>query len=308
MKLSIVTTLYYSSPYINEFYDRITKEVQKITDNYEIIFVDDGSPDDSLQKVISLYEIDRKVKIIELSRNFGHHKAIMTGLSHAKGEFVFLTDCDLEEDPELLGRFWEELQNSEDIDVVYGVQESRKGDWFERWSGKIFYKLLDSLIDDIKYPTDSLTSRIMTKRYTEQVIIFKEVEYDLWSIFEFTGYNTKSIICKKGYKQSTVYTFKKKMDMSIHIIVSTSQKPLQIIFYMGLLISCSSFMYIIYLFISYIFFDVVAGWTSLATLLIFILGIVIFSIGVLGIYISVIFQETKRKSVIIKNIIEGVVK
>ena len=127
MKLSIVTTLYKSSPYIDEFYVRISKEAQKITNDYEIIFVDDGSPDDSLLKVVALYERDSRVKVVELSRNFGHHKAIMTGLSCAKGDFVFLIDSDLEEAPELLGSFWNELQKEDDLDVVYGVQEKRKG-------------------------------------------------------------------------------------------------------------------------------------------------------------------------------------
>ena len=143
MKLSIVTTLYKSSPYIDEFYARISKEAQKITDDYEIIFVDDGSPDDSLQKAVALYEKDSKVKVIELSRNFGHHKAIMTGLSHAKGEFVFLIDSDLEEEPELLGKFWEELHKEKELDVVFGVQESRKGGWFEKFTGGLFWKLIN---------------------------------------------------------------------------------------------------------------------------------------------------------------------
>lgn len=120
MKLSIVTTLYKSSPYVDEFYERISKEAQKITDNYEIIFVDDGSPDDSLQKCITLHQQDKKVTVIELSRNFGHHKAIMIGLSHTQGFFVFLIDVGLEEEPELLGRFWQELQNDEGLDLVYG--------------------------------------------------------------------------------------------------------------------------------------------------------------------------------------------
>src|SRR6056300_832993 len=103
MKLSIVTTLYKSSEYIEEFYSRITQEAKKITNDYEIIFVDDGSPDDSLSKVIKLFEKDYHLKILELSRNFGHHKAMMTGLSYAKGDYVFSIDCDLEEEPEILG-------------------------------------------------------------------------------------------------------------------------------------------------------------------------------------------------------------
>ena len=150
MKLSIVTTLYKSSKYVDEFYERISKEAQKITNDYELIFVDDGSPDDSLEKAITLYQKNEKVRIIELSRNFGHHKAIMTGLSHAQGDFVFLIDVDLEERPELLSEFWHELQNDEGLDLVYGVQEKRKGRLFERVSGYFYYKLINHL-SDIKF-------------------------------------------------------------------------------------------------------------------------------------------------------------
>lgn len=111
MDLSIVTTMYYSASYLKEFYSRICAAAKEITDNYEIIFVNDGSPDDSLDIAISLYEEDKKVRIVDLSRNFGHHKAIMTGLAYAKGDLVFLIDCDLEEEPELLIKFYKEMTN-----------------------------------------------------------------------------------------------------------------------------------------------------------------------------------------------------
>ena len=302
MKLSIVTTLYKSASYIDEFYERITREAKKITDSYEFIFVNDGSPDNSFELVFDLYNKDRHIKIVNLSRNFGHHKAIMTGLDNTSGEYIFLIDCDLEEEPELLSQFWSELDPKQDIDVIYGVQEKRKGSFFEKWSGKLFYTILDKLIDDIKYPADTLTSRLMTKRYVEKVLEYKEAEYDLWSIFEFTGYKTKSLLCKKGYKKSTTYTFGKKMDMAMHIIVSTSKKPLQLIFYLGLIISIFAFSYLMYLLITHFIFNIPAGWTSVAVLLTFVLGIVIFSIGVLGIYISVIFLESKKRPIIIKDI------
>jgi putative glycosyltransferase len=94
MKLSIVTTMYYSEPYIKEFYERINVCVKKITHEYEILFVDDGSPDSSLQEALNIQRNDNRVKVIELSRNFGHYKAIMTGLAQAQGDFVFLIDCD----------------------------------------------------------------------------------------------------------------------------------------------------------------------------------------------------------------------
>src|SRR6185369_8084865 len=126
MKLSIVTTLYYSEPFIKEFYNRITAEAKKITDSYEIIFVNDGSPDPSLAAAIELHKNDTHVKVFDLSRNFGHHKAIMTGLSHAKGDYVFLIDVDLEELPEWLGMFWKDMKNQTEFDVIYGVQDTRK--------------------------------------------------------------------------------------------------------------------------------------------------------------------------------------
>jgi len=302
MKLSIVATLYKSSKYINEFNSRISHEVKKITDDYELIFVDDGSPDDSLNKAVFLQEKDRKIKIIELSRNFGHHKAIMTGLSHAKGDFVFLIDSDLEEDPELLGRFWKEMQSNNNFDVVYGVQKERKGGWFERNSGRIFYYIFNKLVDEIEYPIDTLTSRIMTKRYVDDVIKHKESEYDLWSIFGFTGYKSKGILCNKEYKGSTTYTFAKKIDMAINIIASTSKKPLQLIFYFGSFISLTSFIYLVYLFILSFTLNTPPGWSSLMVILVFILGVLILSMGILGIYISVIFQESKKRPVIIKEI------
>jgi len=302
MKLSIVTTLYKSSPYIEEFYARISREAEKITDDYELIFVNDGSPDNSFELIFDLYQKDKHINIVNLSRNFGHHKAIMAGLNNTSGEYIFLIDSDLEEAPELLSQFWSELALEKDVDVIYGIQEKRKGSFFEKWSGKLFYAILNKLIDDIEYPTDTLTSRLMTKRYIEQVIQYKETEYDLWSIFEFTGYKTKSLVCKKGYKKSTTYTFAKKIDMAMHIIVSTSKKPLQLIFYLGMLISGASLFYLIYLLVTHFIFNIPAGWTSVAVLLTFILGIVIFSIGVLGIYISIIFLESKQRPVIIKDI------
>ena len=302
MKLSIVTTLYKSTLYIDEFYKRISHEARKITDDYEIIFVNDGSPDNSFELAFDLYSKDKHIKIVNLSRNFGHHKAIMAGLKNTSGEYIFLIDSDLEEEPELLGQFWSELNPIQDIDVIYGIQEKRKGNLFEKWSGKLFYTIMDKLIDDIKYPRDTLTSRLMTRKYVKNVIKYKESEYDLWSIFEFTGFKTKSLLCKKGYKKITTYTFGKKIDMAMHIIVSTSKKPLQLIFYMGMIISVFSFFYLIYLLISHFIFDIPMGWTSVAVLLTFILGIVIFSIGILGIYISVIFLESKKRPIIIKDI------
>jgi putative glycosyltransferase len=152
MQLSIVTTLYKSAPYIEEFWKRMTASAAAITDDYEIIFVNDGSPDDSLGVALKVHERDPKVKVVDLSRNFGHHKAIMTGLSAAKGELVFLIDVDLEEEPEWLQLFHKTLQDTKGCDVVYVVHISFR--WVARVTDSILpminWRIADQIaVDDI---------------------------------------------------------------------------------------------------------------------------------------------------------------
>ena len=304
MKLSIVTTLYKSSPYVDEFYERISKEAKKITDDYEIIFVDDGSPDDSLQKCIALHRQDPKVKVIELSRNFGHHKAIMTGLSHAQGDFVFLIDSDLEEEPELLGQFWNELQDSNDLDVVYGVQESRKGNWFEKYTGGWFWKVFNKLAH-VTISKNPLTVRLMNKNYVNNLVTFEEKELFLAGIFELVGFNQKPLKVKKDSKKSTTYGIAQKIKLLNNAIVSFSSFPLYLSFYLGLIISSFSFIYGVYLVTNKVFFNVVSsGWTSVMVSIWFFSGVILLTIGILGLYISKIFNEVKQRPIIIKKVYE----
>ncbi|MDB9788793.1 glycosyltransferase family 2 protein [Candidatus Thioglobus sp.] len=295
MKLSIVTTLFKSSAYVEEFYLRITKEVKKLTDDYEIIFVDDGSPDDSLQKCITLHQQDQKVTVLELSRNFGHHKAIMTGLSHAQGDFVFLIDVDLEEKPELLGKFWQELQNGEDLDVVYGVQKQRKGAFFERISGRLFWKVIN-IFSTIEIPKNILTARLVTKAYNDALIKYQESELFIGGIWADTGFRQKSIITNKSSKSETSYTFRKKIYLLITSITSFSSKPLVYIFNIGLLTTFVSFLFILKLLFNKLFYGVsFEGWTSLIVSVWFFGGLIILLLGVIGIYLSKIFIETKNR-------------
>ena len=145
MKLSIVATMYRSVSTVDEFVRRICDEAKKITNDYELILVDDGSPDDSLQSALTLQKSNPHLSVIELSRNFGHHKAMMTGLEHSKGDLVFLIDIDLEESPELLNTFYAEMTHGK-WDVVYGVQQTRNGTAFFGNSNKSFSHLISSWV------------------------------------------------------------------------------------------------------------------------------------------------------------------
>ena len=162
MQLSVVTTLFQSAPYIEEFYRRVRTEAEKIAPDAEFIFVNDGSTDRSLEVALELQKQDARIRVVDLSRNFGHHKAMMTGLEHSQGDLVFLIDVDLEEPPEMLGTFFESLDR-EKADAVYGVQSPRHGPWLTRTLANLFYWAFE-LLSDYRIPPHSLTARLMMER------------------------------------------------------------------------------------------------------------------------------------------------
>lgn len=303
MRLSIVTTMYYSAPYLEEFYTRICACAEKITNEYEIIFVNDGSPDNSLDIAVSLHENDSKVRVIDLSRNFGHHKAIMTGLAHARGDLVFLIDCDLEEEPELLNKFYEEMGLEDDIDVVYGVQKARKGSFYERLFGSLFYALINFL-SNWPVPTNVSTVRLMKKNYVKNLIRHADNEIFLIGLWVLTGFKQKPVTITKLWRRETTYNLKKKISNFVNAVTSFSSKPLVYIFYTGSIILLVSTSYVLYLLYRGLFMNIpVPGYASLIISIWFLGGLTIFSIGIVGIYISVIFSETKdRPYTIIKSI------
>lgn len=295
MKLSIVTTLYYSAPYINEFYTRICKAADAITENYEILFVNDGSPDDAIEVAIDLYEKDKKVRVVDLSRNFGHHKAMMTGLKYAKGDLIFLIDVDLEEPPEALTTLYENFQNNT-IDVVYGVQAKRQDPWFNRIFGSLFY-IVFNFLSDYPIPRNPLTARLMSRRYVKQLIKHRENFFNIEGLWEITGFKQIPVIInKKPYKGISTYSFSRRVAYVIKAITAFSTKPLVYIACLGLLIEVLSLSYIVYLIFGYFIFGIsVTGWTSLIVSVWFLGGLIIFVLGVIAIYISVILVETKHR-------------
>jgi putative glycosyltransferase len=225
----------------------------------------------------------------------------MTGLSHASGDFVFLIDIDLEEEPELLSQFWNELQNNDNLDVVYGVQESRKGGWFEKYTGGIFWKIFNSLAH-VNISENPLTVRLMSKNYIRNLVSFKEKELFLAGIFELVGFKQKSIEVKKDSKKSTTYNLTQKIKLLNNAIVSFSSFPLYLSFYMGSIISIFSFSYGIFLIISKLLLNnVTSGWTSVMVSIWFLSGVLLLTIGILGLYLSKIFSEVKNRPIIVKK-------
>ena len=295
MKLSIVATLYYSAAYINEFCNRSSLVARQLVGNeYEIILVNDGSPDNSLDMAIKLSEEDGHVTVVDLSRNFGHHKAMMTGLGYAKGEKIFLIDSDLEEEPECLSSFADQML-VEDCDVVYGVQEQRKGNWFERWSGKWFYRFFKALTG-LALPENIVTARLMTRRYVNALLLHEEREVFMAGLWFITGFVQRPQIVKKHCSSETTYTLRRKMSLLVNSVTSFSNAPLVSIFYVGVSISLIALLYIAYIICYWIFFaKPMSGWTSVMASIWLLGGMVISFVGVVGIYLSKIFSETKQR-------------
>jgi len=294
MDLSIVTTLYRSAPFIREFHRRAAAAAATLAADVELILVNDGSPDDSLEIARSLVAEDPRVRVIDLSRNFGHHRAMMTGLQYARGARVLLLDCDLEEPPELLSDLWSRM-DAGGADVVYGVQEARKGGFLERVGGAIFYRLFN-LLSTYPMPRNIVTLRLMTARYVRALLLHEEREVFLGGIWAITGFQQEPMAIAKGFRPGTSYTLRRRAMLVVSAITSFSSKPLVMIFHLGLLISGLSFCAALFLIGRSLFFGgLLVGWPSLIVSIWLLGGITIFCLGVIGIYISKVFEEVKRR-------------
>ncbi|MDX1922057.1 MAG: glycosyltransferase family 2 protein [Alphaproteobacteria bacterium] len=295
MKLSIVATLYKSSAYIDAFHQRCSAVATAYAgDDYEIVLVNDGSPDDSLQRAIALSQKDAHVVVVDLSRNFGHHKAMMTGLAQAKGERIFLIDSDLEEEPEWLSLFQAQM-DAEDCDVVFGVQEKRKGNWLEQCSGPVYYSIF-RLFTGINQPDNIVTARLMTRRYVDALLLHKERELNIGGLWIITGFKQTTQVVKKHETSPTTYSIAHKVGHLVNAVTSFSSMPLVFTFYAGLFISFGALVYIAHLVIHYLFGSAPPdGYTSIIASIWLFSGLIIFFLGVQGIYISKLFMEVKQR-------------
>lgn len=302
LRLSVVTSLYKSADFIREFHRRVSEAAAKVTTDWELIMVNDGSPDDSLQIAIELHHRDPRARVVDLSRNFGHHKALMTGLACSRGDLVFVIDSDLEEDPAWLPMFYEAM-TSTGAEAIYGVQRSRKGGWFERMSGALFYRVFNKLLTH-PFPPNIVTARLMTRRYVDALVQHRDQEVSLAGLCTITGFEQRSLIVDKGTRGNTSYGLRRRMSAFVTAITSFSNRPLLYIFQLGVgVILLSIVAGIVLMYQSMTGRIGVPGWASIMVSIWFLGGVMIFCVGVLGIYLAKVFTETKdRPYTIIRRI------
>jgi putative glycosyltransferase len=303
-RLSIVTSLYHSAPFLDEFYQRCVTAVAAITSSYEFVIVNDGSPDDSLEAALSLRARDPRVTIVDLSRNFGHHKALMTGLAHARGDLVFLIDCDLEEDPEWLLRFHETMVRSQ-ADAVYGVQARRQDSFLSRMGAAVFYRLFNRLLA-APIPMNVVTARLMTRRYVQALIAHRDREICLAGLWVITGFAQVPMEILKAHRPGTTYTLRRRISALINALTSFSNRPLVYIFYVGIAVTALSVVMGAWL----IWFSLrnrfgVPGFAAIMVSMWFLGGLTIFCLGIIGIYLAKVFSETKDRPYTIVRALYG---
>jgi polyisoprenyl-phosphate glycosyltransferase len=301
--ISIVIPIYNEEENIHNLYTRITNAAPSWNEDYEVVLVDDGSKDNSLQMMRDFAAKDSHIKVVKLSRNFGHQPAISAGIQTAKGDCVVIMDGDLQDPPEELNRFLEKWR--EGYDVVYAVRTKRKENLFKRFAYSTFYKLL-AWISDIEIPLDSGDFCVMDRKVVNTIVneMPEQVRF-VRGLRAYAGYKQIGVTYERAERAAgeVKYTFKKLLNLALDGLFGFSNFPLRMATYLGFLIAIPSFLigifFILHRVIGFKVFghspDETPGTASLAVGMYFLGGVILIILGILGEYIGRIYIEVKRR-------------
>jgi putative glycosyltransferase len=288
--------LYRSERYLREFHGRMLAAAGRVTPRFEIVYVDDGSPDASAASVRELGAGDPRVALVELSRNFGHHRAAVAGLAHARGRRVFILDVDLEERPEWLADFVAQMDES-GADVVFGVSRVRKGTFFRRLLGAIFWKLFNAL-SDVHVPENPCTVRLMSRRYVDALLTLPDRNLFLAGNYAWLGFRQDPRPVEKGLRHTaSTYTARRLIALFIDAVTSFTSYPLRLIFGSGVVIAALALVSGSALALYKLARPeaISLGWASIVVSIWLLGGLTISFLGVIGIYLAKVFNETKGR-------------
>ncbi len=293
--ISVVVPVYGCSKCLHVLYQRLRTTLSKITDDFEIIMVNDASPDDAWDVIKTLAYDDKRVRGINLSRNFGQHKAITAGLDFAAGEWVVVMDCDLQDRPEEIVKLYNKV--NEGYEIVFGRRIERKDSFFKRLSSTIFYKIYDYFTES-KVDASVANFSIISFKVVEKLRMLKEQHRSYPLFVNWVGFKRVNIDVEHAQREEgrTSYTFRKLLDLAIDGIVSQSNKPLRLSIKFGFILSFLSLLYASLLVVRYFLFYIpVEGWTSVIVSIYFIGGLLFANLGILGLYIGKSFDESKSR-------------
>ncbi|OGL34602.1 glycosyltransferase [Candidatus Saccharibacteria bacterium RIFCSPHIGHO2_12_FULL_47_16b] len=301
----------YIFPIYNEYgnIDHLYKTMKELLNqnnkyDYEMIFVNDGSQDNSLEKLLQLQKVDERVTVINFARNFGHQVAVTAGLDHVNGDAVIIMDSDMQDPPHVsfdLVKKWEE-----GYDVVYAQRRSRRDSILKRITANVFYRLLDKLAD-VDIPRNTGDFRLLDRRVVKQLNKFREHNRFLRGLVSYVGFKQTGVLFDRDKRLSgkTGYPLKRMVKFAIDGLLGFSWTPIRLITKLGYFISLLSFIGIIYaIAMKFLRPDVtVPGWTFIVISILFIGGIQLVTLGVLGNYIGRIYTESQNRPLyIIENV------
>lgn len=298
MKLiSILIPAYNEEPVIEKLMERLESLADSIQDyRFEFLFVNDGSKDKTLEIIRSHAETNSRVSYVNLSRNFGKETAMIAGLDHARGDAVVIIDADLQDPPELIPEmitFWQE-----GYDDVYAKRRSREGEtWFKKSTSKAYYKTLQS-ITSIPIQEDTGDFRLLDRRVVEALRQLRESQRNTKAMFSWVGFKKKEILYDRSPRAAgeTKWNYFKLIELAIDGITSFTTAPLRIATYAGIAVSLFAFLYLSIIVIRTLFFGTdLAGYASMMTVVLFLGGVQLLSLGIIGEYIGRIFNEAKQR-------------
>lgn len=305
--LSIVVPLYNEANILSAFHARLTAvlETLKRTLNisFEIIYVNDGSTDTSTMVLLTLKTQDPRIAIIDLSRNFGKEIALSAGLDHAHGEATIVIDADLQDPPEVIPRLIEQWQQG--FDVVFATRISRAGEsWVKKGSAQLFYRLLNK-ISPIQIPVDTGDFRLLSRRTVEALKHLRETHRFMKGLFSWVGFPQIAVPYERDprFGGKSKFNYWKLWNLAIEGITSFSIAPLKLSTYFGFATACVAFIYaLMIIYKTLVFGEPVQGYPSLMVVMLFLGGIQLITLGIIGEYLGRTFVETKgRPLYLIKN-------
>ena len=297
-KVSVVIPMYYEEDVANECYKRLLDIFKKLDEyEYEFIFVNDGSKDRTLSILEEIARIDKNVKVLSFSRNFGHQCAVTAGIKYVTGDAIVIIDADIQDPPELIPemlKLWKEGN-----EVIYGKRKTRKGESvFKLLTAKMFYKTLNSL-SDVEIPRDTGDFRLVDRKVIDVINSLPEHNKFLRGLFSWVGFKQVPFEYerKERFAGKTKYPLKKMLRLASDGIISFSTKPLKLVGVIGIFSILISFIVLIYTLISYtcMLNQLSAGWTSIMVAVTFFAGVQLLSLWIMSEYIGRIYDEAKHR-------------
>lgn len=295
IELSIVSPVYNAERIVPELVRRIRSEVEKITESYEIILVEDCGPDESWAAIEKECLKSEKVKGIRLSRNFGQHFAITAGLEASKGNYVVVMDCDLQDDPMYIPQLYDKAK--EGYDIVYTEKESREHSFFKNISAKIFNRIFNYLSENVQSHDNVGAYSLLSRKTVSAFLRMRDSQRHYLMILRWLGFQSYylKIEHKKRYEGSSSYTLSKLINHALDGIVNHSDKLLRISIKTGFLFVLFSMLTALVILVRYFLYGSFPGYTSITILLLLSTGLILVSIGISGIYIGKIFEQSKQR-------------